>query len=718
MYIYHRTTVLAGVFGALSAMMPLDVAAAATYDVTATACTGPGSFPAAVALANANPGTDTISFKPGLKVDWSSCPSLDYKKGRIYAAQITESVTIEGNGAILDGNQYWVDTAGNQSLIKQCPGTGKEGVIVMATAPGLFEVGTGGADNSGISVTVNNLTFRKASAVARVFTGASLTFDHTTITDIVDIIANCGRIPIDADGVGRLTLRDSTLKFFVTPGNIDPAANHFGAIAGSGRLDIVRTRFVANQTNGSFLWGGDVNVVSSEFIDSGGFLHFHGNLKFVNSTHYISKGLIGQSDLIVAAAGSTAEFRASSLSSYTYGCGSGCPLGNDALMFHPSGGTMHFVASAVGNTAERTETGKLFNMVNGGTVTTDTLTWIQPTALQDADALKTLTGQPGLLTAAPGLIANGNELFDYYPTPVAPLLGSSSTPGVLLDAVPDANGANQLLDPITGSPLTTDVFGNPRVDGNGRRNIGAIQTQLAPHLQIATIGNATVSLAWTRPRDPGSGAVTGYNVRYRTSGSGTWGTPILVTGPDTLTTVVPGLTNGTDYEFEVTGVNGAGDGPASNIVSGRPIGPVGTVALTVTPGLGQAHLTWAPLTDWGGHGAGTEYYVVYKVAGQVDVGHRLEVSGTETTITGLTPGGQYEFCVYGRAADWTAGSCIPVGATVLAPAPTTTTTEPTTTTMLPVTLPETGRNSGTGVAFGGIALLLGGISLLVARRRA
>lgn len=697
------------------------IADAATYNVTASACTGPGSYVAAVTAANANPGADTISFAPGLKVDWSTCPSLDDKTGRIFAAQITESVTIDGNGAVLDGNQYWLDTSGIKSPLTKCPSTGNQGTFVVARAPGLFEVGTRGADNSNIAVTVNNLSFREASAVAKVRTGASLTFDHSTLADIIDIIGNCGRVPIEGTGDNHFTFRDSTIELFVSPGKIDPTSAHFGAIEGSGRLDIVRTRFVDNQTSGSFFWAGTVNVVSSQFIDSGGFEHLGGQLKFVNSTHYVSKGLVGKSDLIVVGPGSTAEFRASSLSSYTYGCGVNCPLGNNSLMFLPAGGTIHFVASAVGNTAQRTEIAQLFNMTNGGTVTADIYTWMQPTAVQDAAALKTLTGQPALLTDAPGLIENGNELFDYYPTPVAPLLRSGATPGVLIDAVPDANGANQLLDPISGAPLTTDVFGKPRVDGNGRRNIGAIQTELAPHLLITKVADGTASLAWTRPTDPPSGAITGYNVRYRTVGAATWGAPIAVAGPDVLTTVVTGLTNGVDYEFEVTGVNGVGDGPASNVVTGKPFGNISAPAVTVTPSPGQAHLTWTPPTDWGGFGASTDYYISYNLVGQRNSAEHLLVSGTETVITGLTAGSRYEFCVYGRAQNWSTGSCNVVTTTIPTPVTTTTTTSPVAPTTGPdtsvPTLPETGGNPRTGLAIGTFTLLLGTLIILTTRRR-
>ena len=49
--------------------------------------------------------------------------------------------------------------------------------------------------------------------------------------------------------------------------------------------------------------------------------------------------------------------------------------------------------------------------------------------------------------------------------------------GVLVSVIPDATPgeANQLINPIDGSPITVDVFGNPRTNVLGFRDIGAVQ---------------------------------------------------------------------------------------------------------------------------------------------------------------------------------------------------------------------------------------------------
>ena len=90
-----------------------------------------------------------------------------------------------------------------------------------------------------------------------------------------------------------------------------------------------------------------------------------------------------------------------------------------------------------------------------------------------------------------------------------------------------------------------------------------------PTLQAAA-GNNTVHLSWTAPSNGGS-AITNYNV-YR-------GTP--TSGSETLLTTVGNVTsyddntaaNGTPYYYEVSAVNGVGEGPVSNELSATPHAP-------------------------------------------------------------------------------------------------------------------------------------------------
>ena len=72
----------------------------------------------------------------------------------------------------------------------------------------------------------------------------------------------------------------------------------------------------------------------------------------------------------------------------------------------------------------------------------------------------------------------------------------------------------------------------------------------------------------------------------RAPGAGT--TPTDISGPDTLARQVTGLTNGTEYEFEVRATySPSGEGPWSNTATGTPLGPIGAPVVTATPGNGQ-----------------------------------------------------------------------------------------------------------------------------------
>ena len=71
-------------------------------------------------------------------------------------------------------------------------------------------------------------------------------------------------------------------------------------------------------------------------------------------------------------------------------------------------------------------------------------------------------------------------------------------PAELCIAIADADGANQLINPIDGSVITTDVFGNPRT-AFGRRDIGAVQsTQEVPVPGPLPVLGAGAAFGWAR----------------------------------------------------------------------------------------------------------------------------------------------------------------------------------------------------------------------------
>jgi Ca2+-binding RTX toxin-like protein len=163
----------------------------------------------------------------------------------------------------------------------------------------------------------------------------------------------------------------------------------------------------------------------------------------------------------------------------------------------------------------------------------------------------------------------------------------------------------------------------------------------APVSVDTTIGNGSVTLAWTPPAQDGGAAVTGYQIRI-----------VDLSGqrPDvhrdvqsaTSSLLVTGLTNGVQYRAEVSAVNDAGAGAAAT---------AGFVPITVPgrPGLGRpvpgdrrVTLTWTPPTDTGGDPV-TDYVVRYFAAD----GPRQLSAGAATTlsVTGLDNGVAYQFQV-------------------------------------------------------------------------
>ena len=80
-----------------------------------------------------------------------------------------------------------------------------------------------------------------------------------------------------------------------------------------------------------------------------------------------------------------------------------------------------------------------------------------------------------------------------------------------------------------------------------------------PQNFTATAGDTQVVLTWDAPADEGGTPITAYQYRVAVgatvSGSHSW---IQLDGADSLEATVPGLTNGTQYAFEVRALNSSG----------------------------------------------------------------------------------------------------------------------------------------------------------------
>ena len=152
--------------------------------------------------------------------------------------------------------------------------------------------------------------------------------------------------------------------------------------------------------------------------------------------------------------------------------------------------------------------------------------------------------------------------------------------------------------------------------------------------------SGTVKLSWTAGGTGGS-AITGWKYQQDT---GDW-TDIQGSGASTTSYTVTGLTNGTDYTFQVRAVNKKGDGTASAAVTATPSttpgAPTGLSATSSNQTARQVALSWtAPTSNGGATITGYEY--------SKDNGSNWASAGTTTNYTvktGLANGTAYTFKV-------------------------------------------------------------------------
>ena len=193
---------------------------------------------------------------------------------------------------------------------------------------------------------------------------------------------------------------------------------------------------------------------------------------------------------------------------------------------------------------------------------------------------------------------------------------------------------------------------------------------LAPTNLVAARGDGEVTLTWTDTRN--DEIITNYHI---SSDGGTNYTDIYTnvsdSGTATVSYIVRGLTNGTDYTFKVKAQNSAGTGPPPDPgVTETPLfaAPRG---LQASPGGGQVTLSWDdPVYSV----YNTNTITGYELSTDGGTSYSsITVSGAGTTIehtvTGLTGGTSYSFGVRAVGTSLT-GAPAMVTATPLFAAPT------------------------------------------------
>jgi hypothetical protein len=493
-------------------MVPLllgpQAARAAIYTVSASTwgtSTAVNSFAWALAQANGNLGHDTISITPGLaiNVDGATAVSDDW------LTTISEALTIEGNGATLVGNPSFMSSGGTvytkTNVDAFRPPLGSDILLQQAFSFGKLA--------SGISLNIDSLNSDGLNGFLQLGAGSTASLSNATARNSVNYGVSA-RSVFDSLDDSTLNLSQVALeRINQALDSIGPAWE--GAISGTNAtLNMVRSSISqAAAAAGAVVWSGGVaNVVSSLISESGGLSvrddNQPGVMNLVNSLVSVSAQ---DSDIqrLQAFGGGELNITASSIlqdalyntynscSSVSYGC-----YGKPLTAFN--GGTITLRQSYVSLINSLLpgqipagvmsySSADLFAGSAGQLVALDAV-WLQTTPNQDAAALRSLFGNPSLLTdGAPLLLEDfGSGLSAYLHWPG----GATPNPdGPLIDQISDADGANLLINPIDGSPILSDVFGKPRTRF-GLRSIGAVQPAGAP-APLPLVG-ATAALAWSR----------------------------------------------------------------------------------------------------------------------------------------------------------------------------------------------------------------------------
>ena len=117
----------------------------------------------------------------------------------------------------------------------------------------------------------------------------------------------------------------------------------------------------------------------------------------------------------------------------------------------------------------------------------------------------------------------------------------------------------------------------------------------APALTAAP-ADGKVTLTWTAPADPGSSAITSYEYRYKATTAASFGA--WTDAGNDLSEEVIGLTNGTEYTFELRAKSAAGDGPASDPIAATPTEASATVFVTIGPKEGAASVVEGTVAEF------------------------------------------------------------------------------------------------------------------------
>ncbi len=201
--------------------------------------------------------------------------------------------------------------------------------------------------------------------------------------------------------------------------------------------------------------------------------------------------------------------------------------------------------------------------------------------------------------------------------------------------------------------------GGTSLDSAEKTAIPTFPLPATPANVVATSGDTLAGLSWNAV--PGA---TSYNIKYGTTNTGPYGT--VISGVTGTSSTVTGLTDGTQYYFVVSAVGPGGEGSNSTQATTTPVAPAPAAPTGVTASGGDTQVG----LSWTASAGATSYIVKYGTTIGGPYGTTIPgISGTSTTVTGLTDGTTYYFVVVATNSGGPSGNSTEANATPLSGVP-------------------------------------------------
>ena len=190
-------------------------------------------------------------------------------------------------------------------------------------------------------------------------------------------------------------------------------------------------------------------------------------------------------------------------------------------------------------------------------------------------------------------------------------------------------GTTEITSVKLGS-TALDTINAPSLSGGVHTNVApsTATAPAAPTSLAATNGDTQSVLTWTAPTDTGGAAITGYKVKYGATSGFPGNAAYISTGSTSTTYTKTGLTNGTQYSFQVAAINSVGDGTYSSTATATPA----AASSGITPNTDSSARFYLPAS-----------VTVFKISANTSTGYykisspgKSDVIGQEYTATAPT----------------------------------------------------------------------------------